>query len=322
MGDDFAPVLASRLRHRRRHQAKVFRLIVGADEEAVGDMIDLILMTARSRQKYFEFAERIIGIEVTILMGNRLCRHQQQVALGFGLEDEHAESLVVLLVDQLVGRRIGAKDMAPDLMLAQRGFVLFAVKQRAVVVAPGEIFRNVGDHVRQQRAGGQILDIGRVNPPSLGVRCITEQILRRTHRGAADGEKFMAVGQGIAVEHHLLGRIEGSRLAAVDRILFTRLEARVIKIVVAFVRHGQIGLLDPALDFFKKLFLKFLRMRHRLGGKGVLIIQIANDFGIVAFAQPIVIVHAPMAMGFELGGDLFDHRFNASVTTFPMKVES
>ena len=65
------------------------------------------------------------------------------------------------------------------------------------------------------------------------------------------------------------------------------------------------GLLDPALDFFKKLFLKFLRMRHRLGGKGVLIIQIANDFGIVPFAQPIVVVDARLAMGFELGGNLF-----------------
>ena len=58
VGNDFAPILASRLRHRRRHQAKVLRLIVGADEEAVGDMIDLILMAARSRQKHFECADQ------------------------------------------------------------------------------------------------------------------------------------------------------------------------------------------------------------------------------------------------------------------------
>ena len=211
------------------------------------------------------------------------------------------------MVDQLVGRRIGADDMAPDLMLAQCGFVLFAIEQRPVVVTPGKIFTNVGDHIRQHSAVGQALDIGRVNPPSLGIGGVSEQILTRTHRRAADGEKLMALGQSVAVEHHLLGRIEGSQLAAVDRILFTRLEAGVIEIVVALVRHRQIGLLDPAFDFFEKLFFKFPSMRHRLGGNGVLIVQVADDFGIVPFAQPVIIVHAHLAMGFELGGDLLDH---------------
>ncbi len=276
-------------------------------------MIDLILMAARSRQKYFEFAKRLIGIEITVLVGDRLRRHQQQVPLRLGLENVHAESLVVLLVDQLVGRRIGADDVAPDLMLAQRGFVLFAVEQRPVVVAPGKIFGDVGDHVRQHSAAGQALDIGRVNPPSLGVDGVSEQILPRTHRRPADGEKLMAFGQGVAVEHHLLGRIECSQLAAVDRILFTRLEAGVVEIVVALVRHRQIGLLDPAFDFFEKLFLELLSMRHRLGGKGVLIVQVADDFGIVPFAQPVVVVDAHVAMGFEPGGDLLDHGSDASV---------
>src|SRR3970040_1745242 len=68
MRNDFLPVLARRLVQWRRPQTKAFRLIIGAYEEAVVKMLDMILMLARARQKDLEFAERPVRFEVTVFL--------------------------------------------------------------------------------------------------------------------------------------------------------------------------------------------------------------------------------------------------------------
>src|SRR5437660_7505597 len=128
MRNDFLPVLSFGFLYRRRQETEVLRVIIGANNEPIMKMIDMIFMLALARQKYFEFAARIVGVEIAVLLADGLRRNDHQKSLRLCFEDIHDERFVVFLVDQLIHRRIGSDHVPVNLMLAQRRSVLLGVK--------------------------------------------------------------------------------------------------------------------------------------------------------------------------------------------------
>jgi hypothetical protein len=66
--NDFLPMLPLWFLHRCPHQTKVFRMIVGTDQEPIVEMIDVIFMLALARQKDFRLTERTIGFEIAVFL--------------------------------------------------------------------------------------------------------------------------------------------------------------------------------------------------------------------------------------------------------------
>jgi hypothetical protein len=65
---DVAPTGAIRgLCHRNFHDTKIQRLPVGADHEAIVEMIDLVFMILLARQHHLEIERRIVGTRVAPL---------------------------------------------------------------------------------------------------------------------------------------------------------------------------------------------------------------------------------------------------------------
>ncbi len=122
----------------------------------------------------------------------------------------------------------------------------------------------------------------------------------------------MPLGQHVGVEHDLFRLFRRTALTGIDRVLFSLLVARVVIIVVAPVRHRHVGLLEPPFDLFEQFLLEVARMRHFFGGVFVLLIQMLDDLGILPLAQPIVVIHAHMAVLLKLSGYFLGHRHSPS----------
>ena len=58
-GDDFFPVVLGRVPHRRFHQAKGLGAVVGADEEGISVMGQVVFHFVHARQHHREFAVRL-----------------------------------------------------------------------------------------------------------------------------------------------------------------------------------------------------------------------------------------------------------------------
>src|ERR1041384_3408646 len=134
MSNDLVPMFPLWLRYWRPHKAKVFRAIVGPDDKSVFDMLDVILMLSLAREKNLKSSLRIVGIEVSVFLAERLSGNNQQKFLRLRFEDIGDEALVILLKNQLILCRIGSHHVPINLILSQRDFVLLAVEKRTVVV--------------------------------------------------------------------------------------------------------------------------------------------------------------------------------------------
>src|SRR5581483_7511971 len=66
--DDLPPVFPRRPIQRRPQEARIPGLMIGADNEAVFEMIEVILVVALARQEYLKFAERPIGVQVAVFL--------------------------------------------------------------------------------------------------------------------------------------------------------------------------------------------------------------------------------------------------------------
>lgn len=133
--------------NRRFHQPEILRAQIRADEEMVAVVIHLVFMVALARREDPKFALRIVGLHIAVLGAQRLIRDDHQVLLRLGLEDKAIEGRILFFVDQSVGSGARSQNMLVDLVNPQRGRVLAGVKDRLVIVGPGDIRGDVGDDV-------------------------------------------------------------------------------------------------------------------------------------------------------------------------------
>ena len=139
MRDDVLPCAAVRdLVDRRSDDAEVACLPVGAEHEAVAGVLQLVLVVAFARHCDLEGERRIGGVGIAPFGGYRALHRDEQEAVGLRATDPHVEAVVLLFVDESVLRWIGAAAVPIDLVAEQRLRVFADVKERGVVVGPGE----------------------------------------------------------------------------------------------------------------------------------------------------------------------------------------
>ena len=221
---------------------------------------------------------------------------------GAGLEDVGVEGLVLLLVDEDVRRRAGAQLVAVEAVPAQGLRVLAHVEQGAVVLGPGEVVGGRGDALLPHLARGQVLEVDGADAAPRGVGGEGEHVLARVHAPGADVVVVVALGQGVDVEEDLLLCLHRAAAPAVDGVLLPVLVARVVEVLAAPGGRRGVGLLDAALDLLEEPLLQRLGVGHHRPGVVVLGLQVGRDLGVVALAQPVVVVDAHVAVGGQLVG--------------------
>ena len=295
-----SPVPDRRASHRGLHQPEVLRVAVGPDVEVAAGVIDGVLVIPLARQEDPECSPRRVGVQVAVLAAQRLGGGDHEVLLGLGLEDETPEGGILLFVDQPVVGRVGAQHVPVDAVRAERHRVLLGVEDRLVVVGPGHVAGDVGDHVAEQLAGGQDLEGDRIESPPDRVHAVSGQVLSGADLRHAHRAVLVPLGHLVDIDHDLLGRLQRALLAAEDRVLLALFDARVVVVIVPLVRRRHVGLLDARLELVKQRLFERLGMGRHCGRVLVLRLEVLDDLGIVALAEPVIVVGADVAVLFEL----------------------
>ena len=111
----------------------------------------------------------------------------------------------------------------------------------------------------------------------------------------ADAEVLFTLREPVAIEQNLFGTAI-RRLPAVDGVLLPLFGARVVEILAAADGHALVRLFDAGHHFAIKLVLQLRGGGHHGGDIEVLVGQILDHFGVMLFAQPMVRVHADIAV--------------------------
>src|SRR5882762_2538899 len=127
-------------------------------------------------------------------------------------------------------------------------------------------------------------------------------------------EEGVAFGEGVQVEQELVGFIAeliaglGRNIlrrcrrrfiggaAVMERVLFALESFGEVVVAAEAIRHREIGLLDAGEHFLVELFLKGDGGFEQRVGIGVFGLEVANNFGILFFAKPEIVVYAEVAM--------------------------
>jgi hypothetical protein len=143
---------------RRGDDAKVLRLPVRANQHALVEIFDLILVIGRARHDYAEVQRRIVGARVTPFGNRGAFSADVQVPLRLAAGDDEIEAFIGLLVHEPVGADRRAEHVRAHAPAQQRHRIFLDVQQRAVVVGPGNVGLGVLDHIAKQLAAGDVLE--------------------------------------------------------------------------------------------------------------------------------------------------------------------
>ncbi len=294
-------------------EAEVLRVLVGQGEEPAGS-------TGGRREVVHGVLDALAAGEHDPGVGERVVRGDGEPFGGVGAvqADQHErrvpgragaerEASVGLLEDEHVSGRVVAQLVAPQLEGPLR-LVEADVEHEVGRGRPGQAVPRVGHGLGSggdlgvERAEAQLVllvaaAVGRVGQPAMVV----------ADRRAADGEILGALGQRVLVEQDLLllagltGRGQLPAAAggppAVDAVVLALLGARVVPPWSAAGRHRHVGLLDPGLHLLEEPAAQRGQRRRLPVGIGVLGLQVLQDLGILALAEPEPGVLAVVAVG-------------------------
>jgi hypothetical protein len=126
-------------------------------------------------------------------------------------------------------------------------------------------------------------------------------------RGGANREVVRVPGQAVLVQEDLLlaARLPGggqlvapaSRPAAMDGVVLSLLGARVVPPGSPPGRHRHVGLLDARLHLLEEGVAQPAEPGCLLLGVGILGLEVGQDLGILAFAEPVPGVLPVVAVG-------------------------
>jgi hypothetical protein len=274
---------------RRGDDAKVLRLPVRADQHALVQIFDLILVPGLARHDDAEIQRRIAGPRVAPL-GNRRAFHADvQVTLRLAACHDEIEAFVGFFVHEPIRRHRRTEYVRAHAPTQQRHGILLDIQQRAVVVGPSHVGLGVLDHVAEQLTAGDILEADPVLAPAHDVLGIREQPVVRARFVAAELKKLLTDGEHVAVEQDEFGRVGLVRPAEDRRVLLAAAESTRIPVPAIAHRHARIVLLDAANDLAIQLVDQRLRwLQHRFG-VGSLGPQMLQHLRIAArvVAQPV-----------------------------------
>ena len=256
---------------------------------------------------------RVRGADRARLGGRRRPGDQHHRRVVAGAPDAERELRVVLLPDQRVGARVGAELVAPDLPGPHR-VVDPGVEGVAAVAGPGPAVVDVVDGVGDAGLAGQRADGDAVALAAGEVDADGDPGVVGAHVEHADREEVVALGLGVLVEDDLLAGQRGlgvddrRRLArrgrgpAADGVAQPLAGAPVVPPRPAPDRHRGVGLDDPRADLLVDGLGQAGQAAERVGQVGVLGLEVRDDRGRVALAQPVIGVGADVPVGPELVG--------------------
>ena len=284
--DDRLPVRPRRIGDRRRRQREVAATLVGADEELVAPVVDVVHVLVLARCDDAPRPGGLGGRQVVDLRGREARDFEQQVGLAARPRDVDVEALVLLLVEDGVGGL--ADDVAMQLERPLR-VVGGGEEQRLVVGRPGHRSHLLG-RVLEQLVRAQVADVEAVVAKPGRVDGVGDEVAVVADVQRAEGHELLALGELVQVQIDLLGRVEAPLPAAVDRVLLPLLGTRVVVEPAVAHRHREIRLLDPAEHLGVERVLQPLARLHDPRGVGVLRLEVGDDLGVRLLAQPEVVV--------------------------------
>ena len=250
------------------------------------------------------------------LAGIRAVQADEDVSGVAGRARPEREAPVVLLVDQLVVRRVGAQAVAPQLVGPLR-LVHADVEDEVGAGGPGEPVAGVRNRLGRRVRGGLGIDRPEAQLVLLVARAVGgpgEPAVVVAHRGAAHGEVLGPLGLHVLVEQDLLfvaGLARGRQLVAppgrapaMDGVALPLFGARVVPPGAPARRHRHVGFLDAGLHLVEEALAEGGERRRLAVGVGILGFEVRQDLGVVPVTQPEPGVLALVAVGGDHVGAL------------------
>jgi hypothetical protein len=263
-------------------------------------MLDVVLVLVLPRRNRLPLAGGRGRVEVFHFRRRQAADLDQHEPATARARHAEAEALVLLVVQQHIV--FLADDVSID-TVGTLGGIGDRVEERLVVGGPRHR-RDLFDRTLEHRPGAQILHRQSIFAEAGIVGRIGEQVAVVADALRADAHVLLALRELVDVEINLFGGREAALLAAVDRILFALLGARIVVEPVLARRHGEVGLLDPPEHFLvERLLQRRERLHHRFG-VGVLGLEVLHDLRTALLAQPEVLVVEAIAVQFANVRDL------------------
>ena len=268
--------------------------VVGADEEAVAGVLQLVLVARLARGDQPRLRRRLVRLEHAQLAGHVVARGDHDEAPRVGLADADEEGAVGLLVDRAVVARGRAQDMGLDPEGAQV-LVELDVEQGLAVGRPDHRAAGVGERVVEHPAAVDLLDGDGEALGAVGIGAVGQQGLVRADVEIAQGEVVVALGQRRLVEDQLLAVLPADRGAEPLAVLRALLEAPPVEVGAVLGRDRGIVFLEAPLELVEDPAGQRLARRHDRLEVGVLGLQVVEHrgvrhLGIASVAQPGVVV--------------------------------
>ena len=259
-------------------------------------MLDVVLDAFAAGRDHDRVTRRVLGVEQPDLAGELAAERDHDRLLVAGQVDADPEPLVRLFHHQhVIGR---AEGVPPDLVRAP-GVVDLGVEDRRTVGGPGRAVVHLGQLVRQQLAGVEVLDPQREPLVALEVDGVRQQAPVGGYVDGAEREELGVAGHLVAVEHDLFARdlaVGGRWLVAVhldpavQRVLLALDRARVVPVPAAPGRNAQVGLQRPVRDLLEDCLTQRFQVRRPRLGVRVLGPQVPQHLVIALVPQPLVLV--------------------------------
>jgi len=124
---------------RHRHQPEIAGLPVGADDEAILQVLDFVFMVVLTRKEHLERQVRIVRVGVAPFGGEGSFHVDEKKLVGFGLGNAGVQRQIGLFENHGIPGRVGAHGVLLDPQPEQGFRILLDIEERPVVVGPGDV---------------------------------------------------------------------------------------------------------------------------------------------------------------------------------------
>ena len=264
---------------------------------------DLVLDIFLTRADDRELAGRVVGVEIAVLGAGLTAYADEEILLAFRLADTEEETFVLLVINEEVFLVRLTETVAEDLERPP-GVVGDRVEKGLVVIGPLERGRGAGDDVVEQLSGLEVFDADYITLTTGGIDTVGEELMIGADIVYAQAEEVLTFGELVDIEKDLFHGLQRSHFAAIDVILFALFGARVIVVVIALDRDGEVGFLDAAEHFVVEVVLELFGVRGHFLGVFVFGLEVGDNLWVILAAEPVVVVDA-----FDAEGGV-DYRFD------------
>ncbi len=191
----------------RLHEAKIERLPIGADDEPIAQVLDLVFVIGFVRQKDLERQRGIAGLRVPPLRGHGAFHVDENEALRLRLDDAGVEAPIGLGEHPRIRVGLVPPTMLLDVQPKQGLGILLDIEHGGVVVGPRDVRLDVVYRVGEDFAALQIFEAQAVLAPADRVLAEGEPPRVGRHLDGVQPIVLKSCRAFVRVQDDLLGRI-------------------------------------------------------------------------------------------------------------------